>query len=283
MSAFTVGYDMNGNPTSGLDYTQAINIIALIISCIYLVGSIMVLGLLFTGRLGLKAKAFNFIACTNILYFIWIVLQFVNYSPYCVPFLSWLFNLLGELGIFLTVMGQMDILKSFVFGSHYLNKEIITKLQIGYAVYHTVCMAGLYGIIGSIGQPRSLFLEQWYVYGYELFAFSAILYENFHAIYISRELVKHKQFRNNSSANTVEMHILFRLVLLGIVVDWTAFIIWIISWFIGGSNASGLAAIGATVGMGHILVMSIIFRQIRRVSLEKSVDSSKDTSAMAHS
>ncbi|KAJ3257010.1 hypothetical protein HK103_004994 [Boothiomyces macroporosus] len=190
---------------------------------------------------GLKAKAFNFIACTNILYFIWIVLQFVNYSPYCVPFLSWLFNLLGELGMFLTVMGQMDILKSFVFGSHYLNKEIITKLQIGYAVYHTVCMAGLYGIIGSIGQPRSLFLEQWYVYGYELFAFSAILYENFHAIYISRELVKHKHFRNNSSANTVEMHILFRLVLLGIVIDWTAFVIWIISWFIGGSNASGLA------------------------------------------
>ncbi|KAJ3322294.1 hypothetical protein HDV06_003188 [Boothiomyces sp. JEL0866] len=144
-------------------------------------------------------------------------------------------------------------------------------------------MGGLYAILGSIGTSRPDFVNQWYSYGYELFGFSAIIYENFHAIYVSRELVKHKHFKNNSSENTVEMHILFRLVLLGILIDWTAFITWILSWFVGGPIASGLAIIGSTVGMGHILVMSIIFRQIRRVSLEKSVDKSKETTTATHS
>lgn len=86
---------MNGDLRGDNDYSQPYNIVALIISLMYLSLSIATMILIFRGWLKIKHKTLHFVILLNSVFILWQVLQLFNYSHLCFPFLNWVFSVLG--------------------------------------------------------------------------------------------------------------------------------------------------------------------------------------------
>lgn len=71
-------------------------------------------------------------------------------------------------------------------------------------------------------------------------------YETFHAVFVARAVVhqieKRKEMTNTKgTTDTSAFYTLYRLVITGVAIDWTAAIIWVLSWFLGGEIGTLLA------------------------------------------
>ncbi|KAJ3251980.1 hypothetical protein HK103_001893 [Boothiomyces macroporosus] len=271
MGPFTQGYTLNSLPYLVVDYTTPLAIIAMIVSFIYLFAFAAMLVFIARGW-GVKSKVLFFVWMVNVMGLIWAILNIVSHVPIVTPFSSWLYNVMGELDIYVTVLGQLDILKAFSTGT-IMTKERITYFQYAYTIYNVITMFGLYASVGYLGVERPAFLDKWDSNGYIAFAILSIVYETFHAVYVAKAVVWQIEKRREIVNTT------------GVVIDWTAVIIWLASWFVGGSTGVCLAVIGSSIGTGHILFLTVMFKMIRVVNLKSSGSSSShvnNSSAQTH-
>ncbi|KAJ3316375.1 hypothetical protein HDV06_003741, partial [Boothiomyces sp. JEL0866] len=279
MGPFTQGYTLASIPFQVVDYTTPLSVLAIIFSFIYFFAFAAMLVVIGYGWVGVKAKVLYFVWIVNVMGLIWTILNIVAHVPIVTPFSSWLYNVVGVLCIYLTIIGQLDILKAFSTGTA-MTRERITYFQYGYSAYNIVTMFGLYATVGYLGIDRPHFIDSWNSYGYIAFALLSIAYETFHAIFVARAVVSQIEKRReivNSTSKSNDTHvfyILFRLVITGVIIDWTAVVIWLISWFVGGSTGVCLAVIGSSIGTGHILFLTVMFKMIRIVNLKSSGSSS---------
>ncbi|KAJ3258549.1 hypothetical protein HK103_003509 [Boothiomyces macroporosus] len=178
--------------------------------------------------------------------------------------------------VFLMIATLLDILKAFAVASKYLTVERITVVQIIYCVFHFLSIGGLYISVGYIATTKPLWLSYYCQYGYLLFCLTALLYETWHSIYVSRAVLKQLRIRRglvNASKSSNETHAfnsIYYLIGAGISLDWIGYIMFTVAWFAGPQYSRSFGAIGATLGMGHILFLGLIFKYLKEVNIKGS-------------
>ncbi|KAJ3325928.1 hypothetical protein HDV06_002313 [Boothiomyces sp. JEL0866] len=292
-SAFTVGMDMTGKSYIGLDWSKWDTVLAIVVVSSYVCATVWLIIQIGRGWLNIAmSRVFYLICVTNILLLLWEIMLFVVHSRFVVPFTSWLLNVIGVLGMLVTILGNMDILKTFCVNSTVLTVERIGYGQIAYIIFNVITMAGLYMSIFILGTPIPQWMFNWYVYGYILFAVTSLCYETFHCYYVSNQIIQQSEMRNqlaNVTGGSMETRAysnLYYLVLVGAAIDWIAAIIWIAGWFATGNLNMTLAIIGGQIGMGHIIFLTIIFKLIKEINVRKlrstGADGSHATQTATH-
>ncbi|KAJ3272340.1 hypothetical protein HDV01_005774 [Terramyces sp. JEL0728] len=289
MGYLTSGEYFDGTPVDYINYKTPIGMAAVLVTALYLFATMVMFVLLVRGWLGItKSKVFYFVWTCNIIQFIYYIVMVLRFSSFSFPLLCWGFSVLGTVTLYVVIMGQLEILKVFTINSNILNRKVVYYGQIGFTVFSLGCLGGLYLTVFYIGYPRPEILDKWHFAGYLVFALTCLLYETFHAIYVSRSVVDQVQKRRQlviSSLSKKNEEAVFRelyyLVIVCIIVDWTAAIIWTNAWFLPKSNeATALGMIGNTVGVGHILFMTAIFKKLKLVNV-KRIRGSKFESSIA--
>ncbi|KAJ3319192.1 hypothetical protein HDV06_006632 [Boothiomyces sp. JEL0866] len=287
MGFLTTGEYFDGTPVDYIDYKTPIGMLAVFIAASYLLATIAMFVLLAKGWLGIaKSKVYYFVWTSNIIQFIYYIVMISRYTSFSFPLLCWGFSVLGTVTLFVVIMGQLEILKVFTINSRILNRKIVYYLQIAFTLFTLLCLGGLYFSVFYIGYPRPALLDKWHFYGYLIFALTCLLYETFHAIYVSRSVVdqvqKRKQLIISSSSRKNEEKVfseLYYLVIICILVDWTAAIVWTSAWFLPKSNeATAMGVIGNAIGVGHILFMTAIFKKLKLVNVKRIKDSKFESS-----
>ncbi|KAJ3312462.1 hypothetical protein HDV04_003062 [Boothiomyces sp. JEL0838] len=287
MGFLTSGEYFDGTPVDYIDYKTPIGILAVFIAASYLIATVVMFVLLARGWLGIsRSKVYYFVWTSNIIQFIYYIVMILRYTPDSFPLLCWGFSVLGTITLFVVIMGQLEILKVFTINSRVLNRKIVYYLQIAFTIFTIGCLGGLYLSVFYIGYPRPAILDKWHFYGYLAFALACLFYETFHAIYVSRSVVdqvqKRKQLVVSSSSKQNEekvFHELYQLVIICILVDWTAAIVWTSAWFLPKSNeATAMGVIGNAIGVGHILFMTAIFKKLKLVNVKRIKDSKFESS-----
>ncbi|KAJ3268281.1 hypothetical protein HDV01_003212 [Terramyces sp. JEL0728] len=129
MGPFTVGYTLSTAPFQVIDYSSPLAVISIIVALIYLFSFVGMLVFIARGWVGVRAKVLYFIWIVNSMGLIWCVLNIITHVPIVTPFTSWLYNVFGVLNIYVTVIGQLDILKAFSTGTgHILFMTVMFKM-----------------------------------------------------------------------------------------------------------------------------------------------------------
>ncbi|KAJ3319191.1 hypothetical protein HDV06_006631 [Boothiomyces sp. JEL0866] len=276
MGILTSGEYFDGTPIDYIDYTSPIGMFAAFVSFSYFIATAAMIVLLAKGWLGIsKSKVYYFVWTINIIQLIYFTTLFFRYTPSAFPLLSWAFAVLGTITLYVVIMGQLEILKVFTVNSSFLNRQVVYYCQIAFSVYSLVCLGGLYFSVLYVGYSRPAILDKWHSIGYIAFALTCLVYETFHAIYVSKSVVeqvqKRRQLQNTNIINEERaFDQLYYLVVLCIIIDWTAAIIWTSAWFLPKSNdATAIGVIGDAIGVGHILFMTAIFKKLKFINVKK--------------
>ncbi|KAJ3272341.1 hypothetical protein HDV01_005775 [Terramyces sp. JEL0728] len=286
MGLFTAGLYFDGSPVDFIDYTTPLGILAALLAFAYFIATATMVVLLAKGWLGIaKSKVYYFVWTINIIQLVYFVTLLFRYTPSAFPLLTWAFGVLGTITLYVVIMGQLEILKVFTVNSKYLKRHVVHYMQIGFTIYNFLCLGGLYISVFYIGHDRPAFLDQWHSAGYISFALTCLVYETFHAIYVSRSVVdqvqKRRQLTNDQSKSDEEkvFNELYYLVVACIIIDWSAAIIWTSAWFLPKSNnATAVGVIGDAIGVGHILFMTAIFKKLKHVNVKKIKNSKFESS-----
>ncbi|KAJ3325320.1 hypothetical protein HDV06_004179 [Boothiomyces sp. JEL0866] len=279
-NAFTIGIGFDGVPETGLDYSSPITMIAVVIVSMYLLLAIGMLVRISMGWLKISrtSKVFCFSVFVNVLVIVYYIVLLVRYSNVTFPFLIWLFSILGVVGLYVVIMGQLDILKVFTVNSKILTVKRINACQVVFTIWNIISMGGLYLSVGSLGSDRPNWMKMWDKYGYILFCISCIAYETWHAIFVAKAVVDQARIRRKlikkaaTAADAEEFSVfktLYYFVIICVAIDWTAGLIWVSSWFLKSEYANAVSVIGSTIGMGHIIFLIMIFKAIKSVNVEK--------------
>ncbi|KAJ3325321.1 Squalene epoxidase [Boothiomyces sp. JEL0866] len=256
----------NGTPLDCLTFRTPIEIFAFVVVGIYILGYALMMFQLLRGWLQIPpSKIFYFVWAINIEAFVYLVIMIPRYLTVGNPLLCWIQSALGSLVLFSVVICQMDLLKVFVINSKLFTIERITAMQYLFSVYLISSCGGLYASVGYLG-------------GYLIFTVSCIIYESFHAVYVSRAVVaqatRKRTLQASRGTNDREAVYaeLYYLTLIGIFIDWTAGILWVVGWFAEGTTATSIGALSNAVGMGHCLFLTLTFKRIKKVNIRKITD-----------
>ncbi|KAJ3268783.1 hypothetical protein HDV01_002297 [Terramyces sp. JEL0728] len=194
--------------------------------------------------------------------------------PSKVFYFVWTINIEACAYLIVIIFRQMDLLKVFVINSKIFTVERVTMMQIGYFVFLFVSCGGLYVTVFYLGYERPEIIEVWHKWGYMLFTVTCITYESFHAIYVSRAVIAQANRKRalqltGGSLTRAVFNELYYLTLMGILIDWTAGILWIVGWFATGRTATAIAALSSAIGMGHCLFLTLTFKRIKKVNIKK--------------
>ncbi|KAJ3272338.1 hypothetical protein HDV01_005772 [Terramyces sp. JEL0728] len=275
MDALTVGYYYDGTPLTYLSMDSPLDIFAMFVVVVYLVANIGMMGFIARGWLEMQvSKVYKFIWYLNILTCMYYVLLILRHSKYSFPLLCWLFSVVGVIGFYSIMMGEMEILKAFTVDSKFLSVRGIEYLQIGFTVFHFATIGGLYGIVGYIGHTPPAFLTSWNSVGYKIFVITCLVYESFHSVYVSLSIRKQVENRKNLlggkiSTRDKELNILFYLITVGLTVTWIGAVLWLLSSTKGPSSMA-LETIGNALGYGESLFLTGVYKYIRAVNKKSS-------------
>ncbi|KAJ3320010.1 hypothetical protein HDV06_005744 [Boothiomyces sp. JEL0866] len=182
----------------------------------------------------------------------------------------------------------MELLKLFIAKSIYITQIRITRLQIGFIIYHFVTMGGLYAGMGYIGVSWPSVLKRWYTYGFEIFTATCMIYETFHAYYITMTVKNMARTKIQLMIGDLDYKIdskHFReinvLVLCSFTSDWTGLVTWLIAWYIGGQVGAGISIIGGVLGMSHLFFITIMFRMIKHIRDKTNNMQTKDIGSVS--
>ncbi|KAJ3320609.1 hypothetical protein HDV06_005127 [Boothiomyces sp. JEL0866] len=167
--------------------------------------------------------------------------------------------MLGIFELYFVVLGQLYLLKVFAGLSKTVTPERVFYAQIGFSIFQFVAMGGMYLSVGYLGNPRPAFIKAHMVHKPNL--------ESFHAIYVTRQIVKVQKLRNAVGLKAQTFKLLRQLVMTCIVIDWVAAIIWVGSFFLPGSLGDAVGMIGDAIGSAHILFITVIFKEIKTVNM----------------
>ncbi|KAJ3323557.1 hypothetical protein HDV06_001581 [Boothiomyces sp. JEL0866] len=283
VSVFSIGFDVDGLPTSGLDFTNPVSIIAAIVMAFYLTATVIFVLLI--------AKGFLHIQRSKVYYFICVQILIIRVTSVCFPLANFFYGLMSCWGLCFVIIGQLDILKAFVVGSKYITREGITRVQIGFLIFHFLSIGGQYISIGYIGVPKASWITAYCEYGYILYCLVALSYETWHSIYVSRAVLKQLRIRNamvhmkKENTETNAFNSIYYLIAGGLTLDWIGFFLFTCAWFAGSVYSLSLGAIGATMGiisltqgMGHMIFLALIFKYLKEVNISHS--NKKDSTSM---
>ncbi|KAJ3319193.1 hypothetical protein HDV06_006633 [Boothiomyces sp. JEL0866] len=163
-------------------------------------------------------------------------------------------------------LDEMDILKSFTADSKYLNPNRVKNLQIAFTILHFTCIGGLYLYGGYVGHTPPQFISSWNSIGYKIFVLTCLVYETFHAIYISRsvsrQVERRKALISTSSDTHSKLRKLYYIIVIGLCVSWVGGLLWVASAFHGPSSIA-LESLGNSLGYGHCLFLTMVYKYLR--------------------
>ncbi|KAJ3269014.1 ATP-dependent DNA helicase II subunit 2 [Terramyces sp. JEL0728] len=206
MGVLTVGQYLDGSPLDYLDYSNAVDIIALVVTLCYLTA--------------------------NIILMIQIARGWLEIPPSKIYTLVWYMNILLFIYYIAMLLRQMEILQAFTTNSVFLNVKRIQLAQKLYVVFNLVSMGGLYISVGYLGYPRPDIIAI-------VIIANPVAFLRFHAIYVSRSVIYHLTERkrmnlSNSAKNQDEdtaFKLIYYVVNVDIIVNWIGVVIWVISFF----------------------------------------------------
>ncbi|KAJ3275115.1 hypothetical protein HDV01_001254 [Terramyces sp. JEL0728] len=103
--------------------------------------------------------------------------------------------------------------------------------------------------------------------------------------YVSRKVIKQLHLRNelvNMTRNSIEtraFNSIYYLIGFGLGLDWIAIVVFSSAWFASPELQGSLGSIGATMGMGHMLFLALIFKYLKEVNISNGKNK-KSNSAM---
>ncbi|KAJ2996409.1 hypothetical protein HDV02_006558 [Globomyces sp. JEL0801] len=198
----------------------------------------------------------------------------------------------------LTVLGQMEILKALVpvrlelnfFNvlSNYLTNRLVIGLQITATCLFLVALSGEVLRVPNLSKQIP-WVQTFYERTYALFVVLCLIYENFHCVYLCQALYQVAQQQSRLlrmspdiwEAQDKAYKRLFGLVSFIFFFDWIAIVLWVISF--NQPTFSSETLISGNLGAFHIVFVVLIFKEIRKIKIQKDEMISNSTSKSLNS
>jgi hypothetical protein len=216
----------------------------------------------------------------------------------------WLHGYWATLAMMTHFWLQMEIMGAFAVKSKIFTQKRLKRIGIAMTVFWFLTTGSYWAMIPTLGREPPAFISLWFNLGYPLFLVGVIIYDNFQSIYIIRsmyrmmtnkaKLMELKVSSVDENENEAEsqvvvtgMYRLVALVVLALIIDWTAVISTIYSLQVtGGKKIQTIMNVFAgSIAFSHIDLVAFILHSVKSVKLKTSNKSSSNlrTDQKSHS